>query len=253
MLLKKTLLEKPMQMIGFPGLLLTVVLILYVAIKALSGFDMAQRTSFLVGLVGGSFFLASFVFGYFLSNARGSSFLTLPASHFEKWLCGILIAGVFYPITFLIFYYSIDTGFVALYHKSLDPASPFYKQAYESVYTFDLNGIIARNVFIMFFIYTGTMLLGSLYFNKASVIKTAIALCVIFLLIYGSNWLFATMLFGHIDDAAPFAHVAIPVGNEVGFIELPASFAKISKYIFLYAGPASFWLLSFTRLREKEF
>ena len=253
MILRKTFLEKPMQMIGFPGLSLTVVLILYVLIKALGGFDMAQRISFVVGLVGGSFFLGSFVFGYFSSNANGSSFLTLPASHFEKWLCGILIAGVFYPILFLIFYYGIDTAFVALYHNSLDPASPFYKQAYESVYTFDLGGVIARNVYIMFFIYTGAMLLGSLYFNKVSVIKTAIALCIICLVIFGTNWLFATLLFGNIDDAAPFNHVAIPLGNDVGSIELPVGIAKICRYSFLYVMPATFWLLAFTRLREKEF
>jgi hypothetical protein len=253
LLLKKTFLEKPMQMIGFPGLILTLVLILYVLVKALSGFDMAQRISFFVGLAGGSFFLASFVFGYFSSNASGSSFLSLPASHFEKWLCGILIAGIFYPIVFLIFYYGIDTGFVALYHNSLDAASPFYKQDYESVYTFDLNGIIARNVYVLFFIYTGAMLLGSLYFNKVSIIKTAIALCIICLVIYGANWIFASMLFGNIDDAAPFIHVAIPVSNDVGFIELPAGIAKLCKYAFLYVTPASFWLLSFTRLREKEF
>ena len=242
-----------MQMIGFPGLVLTVVLILYVLIKALSGFDMAQRISFFVGLVGGGFFLASFVFGYFSSNASGSTFLTLPASHFEKWLCGVLIAGVFYPIVFLIFYYGIDTGFVALYHHSLDPASPFYKQQYESVYTFDLNGVIAGNVYILFFIYTGAMLLGSLYFNKASVIKTAIALCIICLVIFGTNWLFASLLFGNIDDAAPFNHVAVPLGNDVGSIELPPGIAKICKYAFFYVMPATFWILSFTRLREKEF
>ena len=240
-------------MIGFPVLALTVVLILYVIIKALSGFDMAQRISFFVGLVGGSFFLGSFVFGYFSSNASGSSFLTLPASHFEKWLCGVLIAGVFYPIVFLIFYYGIDTGFVALYHNSLDTASPFYKQQYESVYAFDLDGIIARNVFIMFFIYTGAMLLGSLYFNKVSAIKTAIALCIICLVIFGANWLFATLLFGNIDDASPFHGVALLVGNDVGSIELPAGIAKICKYAFFYVMPVTFWILSYTRLREKEF
>jgi len=240
-------------MIGFPGLVLTVVLILYVIIKALSGFDMAQRITFFVGLAGGSFFLGSFVFGYFSSNASGSSFLTLPASHFEKWLCGILIAGVFYPIVFLIFYYGMDTGFVALYHNGLDPSSPFYKQAYESVYTFDLSGVIAGNIYILFFIYTGAMLLGSLYFNKVSVIKTAIALCIICLVIFGTNWLFATLLFGNIDDAAPFNHVAVPLGNDVGSIELPAGIAKVCKCAFLYVMPATFWILSFTRLREKEF
>ena len=240
-------------MIGFPVLVLTVVLILYVVIKALSGFDMAQRISFFVGLVGGSFFLGSFVFGYFSSNASGSSFLSLPASHFEKWLCGVLIAGVFYPIVFLIFYCGIDTGFVALYHNSLDPISPFYKQQYESVYTFDLNGVIAGNVYILFSIYTGAMLLGSFYFNKVSVIKTAIALCIICLLIFGANWLFATLLFGNIDDASPFHGVALLVGNDVGSIELPAGIAKICKYAFFYVMPATFWILSYTRLREKEF
>lgn len=240
-------------MIAFPGLVLTLVLILYVLIKALSGFDMAQRISFFVGLFGGSFFLGSFVFGYFSSNASGSSFLTLPASHFEKWLCGVLIVGVFYPIVFLIFYYGVDTGFVSLYHNSLDPASPFYKQEYQSVYTFDLGGVIAGNVYTLSFIYTGAMLVGSLYFNKVSTIKTAITLCIICLVIFGSNWLFATLLFGNIDDAAPFNHVAVPLGNDIGSIELPANIAKMCKYAFFYVMPATFWILSFTRLREKEF
>ncbi len=214
---------------------------------------MAQRISFFVGLVGGGFFLGSFVFGYFSSNARGSSFLSMPASHFEKWLCGVLIAGVFYPIAFLAFYYGVDKAFVALYHNSLDPASPFYKQAYASVYTFDLNGIIAGNVYIMFFIYTGAMLLGSLYFNKVSVIKTAIALCIICLVIFGTNWLFAILFFGNVNDASPFHGVALLVGNDVGSIELPAGIAKICEYVFFFVMPATFWILSFTRLREKEF
>ncbi|MDQ6762357.1 MAG: hypothetical protein M3015_06990 [Bacteroidota bacterium] len=240
-------------MIGFPGLVLMAVLILYVLIKALSGFDMAQRISFFVGLVGGSFFLGSFVFGYFSSNASGSSFLTLPASHFEKWLCGILIAGVFYPIVFLIFYYGIDTAFVALYHNSLDPASPFYKQAYESVYTFDLGGVIAGNVYIMLFIYTGAMLLGSLHFNKTAIIKVALTLVILFSFIVGLNWLMAMSLFRNIEDAWPFYHVIIRLGKETGSLEMPSSAGKIFKYTIIYFFPAAIWFLSFTRLREKEF
>src|SRR5664279_1947354 len=115
-LLKKTLLERPIHTFGFTGLVLVVVLILYVVLKTLSGFDIAQRATFFLGITAGSFFLASFVFGYFSSNASGSSFLTLPASPFEKWLCAILIAGLLYPLIFLVFYRIMDASFVGIYH-----------------------------------------------------------------------------------------------------------------------------------------
>lgn len=251
--LKKTLLERPVQMFGFTALLLTLVLILYVIAKSFAGFNAAQNLSFVWGLPGGSFFLASFVFGYFSSNASGSSFLTLPASNFEKWLCGILIAGVLYPIIFLIFYHVIDLAFVAAYHNSLDPSSPFYKQQYNAVFPFNLNGILAWKVYSIFFFLTGAMLLGSLYFNKIAFIKTGIALCALVLIVVGLNWLIAILLFGNINDAAPFGHVNIPIGKEDGIIELPSNVVNIFNYSIWYVFPAMLWLLSFVRFREKEF
>jgi len=252
-LIKKTLLERPVQMFGFTGLLLLLVLIFYTVTKSLAGIHAAQNLTFIWGLPGGSFFLASFVFGYFSSNASGSSFLTLPAAHFEKWLCGVLIAGILYPVIFLIFYRIIDSSFVTLYHHSLDPASPFYKQQYESVYLFDFNGILAWKVYPMFFFLTGSMLVGALYFNKTAFIKTAIVLCVLLLFVFGLNWLMAATIFGHINDAAPFNHVTLPVGKEEGSLELPSGTVNFFNYSIWYFFPAILWLLSYTRLREKEF
>ena len=66
------------------------------------------------------------------------------------------------PAIFLLFYHLLDIGFVAAYHNSLDPNSLFYKQQYESVYTFDLNGRIAWKVYAMFLLLTGAMLTGAL-------------------------------------------------------------------------------------------
>lgn len=253
LLLKKTLLERPVQMFGFTGLLLAMVLILYSVIKYFGGFNPAQNITFIWGLAGGGVFLASFVFGYFSSNASGSSFLTLPASNAEKWLCGILIAGLLYPLIFLVFYRIIDSSFVALYHNSLDRSSPFYRQMYDSVFVFNFNGIIAWKVYSIFFFLTGAMLLGSLYFNKVAFIKTAIALCIVFIGVFGLNWLMAKMVFGNITDAGLFRSVTIPVGKEEGLIELPSNIAGICFYSISYILPAILWMLSFTRLREKEF
>ena len=143
LLFRKVIIERPTQTLGVTTLLLLLSSILYVAAKKLAGFGPAQNLTFIWGLAGGGFFLSSFVFGYFNTNASGSSYLTLPASFVEKWLCGILIVGILYPLLFLLFYHVMDIAFVTSYHNSLDKASLFYKQQYESVYTFNLNGIVA--------------------------------------------------------------------------------------------------------------
>jgi len=252
-LVKKTLLERPMQTLGLIGLLLILSLILYSVIKTFGGFGPAQNITFIWGLAGGGCFLASFVFGYFSSNASGSSFLTLPASNFEKWLCGVLIAGVFYPVIFLLFFRLVDSSFVGIYHHGLDPAAPFYKQLYQSVYIFDFNGFVACKVYPMAGFLTGAMLVGSLYFNKVAFIKTAIGMSIVVLGVMGINWLMATLLFGHINNASVFNSVTIPAGKEEGSIELPRGFVDIINDSIWYVLPAMLWLLAFTRLREKEF
>ncbi len=252
-LVKKTLLERPVQTFGFTGLLLTLVFILYYVAKTLAGFGAAQNLSFIWGLPIGSCLLSSIVFGYFSSNASGSSFLTLPASNFEKWLCAILIAAVLYPAIFFIFYRIMDAGFVGLYHKSLDVSSPFYKEQYESVYIFSFNGIVAGKVYQSFLFFTGAMLVGSLYFNKQPFIKSAISICVLTVGVVGINWLMAKFFFGNFNDAGAFNHVTIPLGKEEGIIELPDVAGKIFTYSIWFVIPGLLWLLSFTRLREKEF
>jgi hypothetical protein len=253
LLFKKTLLERPLQMFGFTGLLLTLTLMLYLGIKAFSDFREAQNLSFIWGLPLGSCFLASFVFGHFSSKANGSSFLTLPASHFEKWLCGVLIAAVIYPIIFMFFYRAIDSSFVSLFHKSLDPASPFYKELYDSVYQFDFTGVIARKLYPIFLFLTSATLVGSLYFNKLPFIKVAIGFCVLWIVEVGVNWLIARIFFGNIAGAVPFYEVNLPIGKEIATIQLPESISNIFSYSLSYILPAMLLLLSFTRLREKEF
>src|SRR5579871_1508493 len=253
LLFKKTLLERPTQMFGFIGLILAIILILYFIMKTQVSFGAAQNISFIWGLAGGGCFLASFVFSYFSSNANGSSYLTLPASHFEKWLCGVLIAGVLYPIIFLVFYRLVDAGFVALFHNSLDPENPLYKEQYKSVYIFSFTGRIAVKVYSTSFLLMGVALLGSLYFNRAAFIKTALVFCAICFGIFGLNWLFAELLFGNIDGAFPFRDVGVLVGKEVGSVELPKKAFTIVGYVIDYAIPVLLWALTFMRLREKEF
>lgn len=253
LLFKKTLLEKPIQMFGFTGLIFLFILIVYYVAKTFVNFQAAQNISFLWGLVGGDFILTSFMFNYFGTTSSGSSYLTLPVSNFEKWLCAILIAGVLYPLIFMVFYRIMDAGFVAAYHNSLDPNGPFYKIRYDAVYLFYFDGFLARKCYPMFFIFSGMMLIGSLYFNKVALVKVALFICILFFGIYGINYLIASLMFSNIDDAFPFQHVAILVGKETGSVDLPKNVHDPIWYFITFALPVILWGVAFIRLREKEF
>ena len=252
-LFKKTVLERPAQLLGMTGLTLIVVLLMYAILKYLAPWDVAQNGSFIIGLAGGGSFLASFVFNYFSSNAAGSSYLTLPASHFEKWLCAVLISVVLFTAIFLVFYRVIDTAFVTLYRNSLDSKSPFYKESYEAVNIFPYNGFVAAQSYKMFADFTGAMLIGSLYFNKAALIKVALIVCGLIIGGYFLNSFMAHMLFNNIDKALPFNGVFIAAGKESGKVELPSYASKAVNFCFLYIIPVILLVAAYVRLREKEF
>src|SRR5205085_12070833 len=115
------------------------------------------------------------------------------------------------------------------------------------------NSIIAWKVYTMFFFLTGAMFVGSLYFNNAAFIKTGIAICILCIGVFVLNWGIAKLFFGNINDAGPFDHVTVPVGKDEGSIILPSNIQNIFYYSIWYILLAILWLLSLTRLNEKEF
>ena len=89
-----------MQTIGVTVLLLVLSLILYVAAKELAGFGAAQNLTFIWGLAGGGFFLSLFCFRIFQYKCLWLFLSHITRFLFEKWLCGILISGILYPLSF---------------------------------------------------------------------------------------------------------------------------------------------------------
>jgi hypothetical protein len=252
-LFKKTILERPMQLLGLSGLSLVIVFFSYVFLRYMAGFDEAQNGSFMLGLVAGGCFLASTMYAYFSNNAMGSSFLTLPASHFEKWLCGVLLIGVFYVLGFLLFFRVLDTVFVEMYYRSLDVNGPYYKELREQVQIFPYTEFVAQKGFLMFLNFVGAMLIGSFYFNKTSFIKVAFLICGFWLSIFLINLFIANMMMENVDNAMPYLGVWIKKGTEEGRIDLPENFQKVIDVLSWVVLPSILWLLAYQKLREKEF
>lgn len=249
---KKSILERPVQMLGLLCLTLTITILTYSILQSNVGIAKAQGVAFTIGLIGGGSFMASAVYGYFSSNASGSSFLMLPASHLEKWLCGVLITGVLFTLVYLGFYRLLDMFFVNHYHNSLDPNSPSYKKMYQSIELLNFDSSFCRITFVMFANIAGAMLVGSLYFNKVSFIKVALIICMLLITIYFVNMIIASMFFDNIDMAIPFKTLFLKVGNEVGVLGLPASVDKVVFIIMSFVFPATLWGTAYLRIVEKE-
>ena len=253
LLLKKTILERPAQIIGLMALILCFTFIIYAAIVYLMAYPPAQNLAFMWGLTGGGTILSSFVFGYFNTNASGSAYLTLPASAFEKWLCGVLIAGVLFLIIFLGFFRLMDYGFITAYHNSLDKSSPLYQKLYDQayIYPFTNSNVVAKTL-AMWVNFAGAMFLGSLYFNRVAIVKVALIVCGILGAIYGLNLVVADLFFPNVEVAFPYNNVIIKVKSETGVLALPHTARGVSDAFINYILPATLWLTAFIRLKEKE-
>ena len=246
----KTIIERPTQIVGTFVLSFSVVLLIYFLLKNIANFEIAQLFSFSIGLIGGGCFLASQVFGYFSDGASSASYLTLPASGLEKWLCCILIVGVIYPGCFLLFFRGIDTLFVHLYHIGLNKQDPRYTFQYNSVYTFTFYD--GWPLIVFFLNAVCAMLVGSLYFNKISFIKVALVICGLYFFTFLLNYLINSMLFTDMVHTYPFHNVDIKANNEFGVVSIPETIDRAFDFIIVYILPPILLFISYIRLTEKE-
>jgi hypothetical protein len=253
LLLKKTIFERSMQLIGALVAVMAFTFLLYTLVLYTLDWGPAQNLSFIWGFIGGGVVLSSVVFSYFTTNAGGAAYLTLPASSLEKWLCGILISGLLFCIVFLSFFRLMDYIFVTAYHNGLDRTTPLYHALYNHVYlyAFEDNNVVVKAT-VLYTNFVGAMMVGTLYFNRVALVKVALVVCGVLAVIYFLNLAIVSLLFSNVDIAFPYFTVLIKVDSEVGNIELPHYAYAIANNFLQYILPGTLWITAYVRLREKE-
>ena len=265
---RKTLLERPVQLLGIFILDFIIVLLLYTFLRVILGWGPTQNMTFFLGLSFGGCYLSAALFNYFSSNANGSSYLTLPCSALEKWLTAIIIVIVLYTAAFILFYKGMDAAFVSYYHQQLNPKEVNYLNKLESVQPFDLGGHVAKTSFLMYGILVASMLVGSLYFNKLSFVKTGLIICGVCSLFFVLNLGVAQLFFNNVSDAFPFFRVTMnipsaevisesrvmirPISDDASVL-LPQPYHGIVEATIQYVLAALLCVTAYIRLREKEF
>jgi hypothetical protein len=214
-----------------------------------------QQVTFFMALFAVGAFYASQYFRHLGSREKGSNFLLVPASAFEKLLCALVYAVFFFFIAFVAAFYLVDVLMVAIANAL--SADEVISGKTEIANVFDVNlfpgqGEFNINLLVFFFSVQSIFLLGSIYFKKYSFVKTIIGgfigCFIIFLVMY---FLFTNVLpSGDFISGLTSYRVHVDGIND-HVVEVPTWITDILRVAFYAIAPFG-WIVTYFRLKEKQ-
>ncbi len=142
----------------------------------------------------------------------------------------------------------------AQYHNSLDRYSANYKDMYDNVRVLAFTEFPATHCYVMFFNFTGLMLIGSLFYNKAPFIKTSLLICAVVLAAFLFNYFMVKLLINNTQSAFPLNFTWIWVGKRTGNDSVcHQELQNVISTVFRYILPLCCRAFHCLRLKEKEF
>ena len=251
---KKLIFEKSLNLVGSFVLVALLSWLTYHLNGDMSeGWRMAQPQSFLLGLMLGGIYWVSVGFNHFSDKTEGYGFLTLPASHLEKWLSVVVLTNVFLT-AFCLFFRVMDMTYMSYFRTHLNPHLENYKILYDSAFVMpfwgDTKGIMSQ-AYIYFWVLTGIMAVGAVYFNKTALVKTMFIFAGTFFLLQFLNSNVTSFFFQNDTNTHLFWN-SISIKSTGEDVDLPQNINQIFTTFFSYILPIILWLIALVRLREKE-
>lgn len=193
---------------------------------------------FAVGLI-----LASTTFNSLSDKAKGTYWLTVPATHLEKLLCGILYSVVFYLLVYVLIFVIVQQA--TFFSIGLNP-----KNSIEKV---KLTWKGVQVIFLIFIAVQSLFVLGSVYFERFAFVKTILAALLIF---------FAYTLIFQFGVKNLFDHSSLQMRGLTSFAiwgEIETKIYRLSSWLdngveqlLKYIWAPVLLVAAYFRLREKE-
>jgi hypothetical protein len=196
-----------------------------------------------------TYFFTLFALGGFYANqqfrdlgsrAKGSNFLLLPASTFEKLLVSLLYAVLLFFIVVTATFYLADILMVTIANSFSLTDDPALKTYVVNVFDFIVLKFTEGfefNLLVLFFVVQSVFLLGAVHFKKYSFLKTFITGFVSYLLLF---------------SLAFFIYRQLPGGERPdGDVQLPGWVAS-AFYFVLYTITPFLWIVTYYRLKAKQ-
>lgn len=233
LLLRKKLIDGKSAML-YELLGLVAVLALLFGLVAASGMVSAQSqlVIFKIGIAVLGIVYADRAFNETKNRVKGMFYLSTPASHLEKFLSALLYTSLFFPIAFMLVFLAVD----GLFYVVLNGTGLVHMQSILSIGSMDvLNSV--RDLLLL----QSVFMLGSIWFKKRSLLKSAIAIVGFYALIAIVFLLVLSPKFGSYNG------LSMDVGMDQNeFIN------QILFNLFNWLLPVYFWVVAYFRLKEKE-
>jgi ABC-type transport system involved in multi-copper enzyme maturation permease subunit len=205
--------------------------------------DKGVQTVFflMILLLAGSIFTST-VFADLGERKKAIVWLTLPASHFEKFL----IAWIYSFIVFLVVY-TISFYCVAMFILNI---KRFNEQPGGILNIFDSRIL---SMYVIYAFLHGVALYGAIYFEKLHFIKTAFVFFIfVAILIFINKMLLGTMLGKTVEAAPPFADLRFLENGQT--YDLNVKWMSQTDALVWFSGLLALllWTATYYRLKEKQ-
>jgi hypothetical protein len=222
--------------------------------------DNSQRATYFFLLFTGGCFYASQFFRELGSRSKAINYLLLPASSLEKQFVSLLYVVVLYFVVYTAIFYLVDIIMVTIantfHHAYTEPGANGVIHKASVVNVFGWFGIKNAIPFFLaaYFAIQSAFLLGSVYFEKYSFVKTIISLfclLIVIWLVYG--FLMESFLpeGSYMRDIGSY-RVLNKEGKGDYLVELPTGVRKTIVALVQWGFPLFFWVVTYFRLKEKE-
>lgn len=210
----------------------------------------AHSQTFVIVFAAAACWFGSVAFKSYQSPIQGIPGLMLPASRLEKFLVLLLVCFLFVPVYTAIFYgvegfyFSIVNAKIPAASQKyglMDPNHPEVRRAWGAVFI----ALLAYSVFF----------LGSMYFVKASFVKTGVIAALIFIAGLYLNGLVIQQMMPesrYFQNVQPFWGFYLSAKNGQTYpIDAPENIRQAVKW-FWYLMVLAIWYAAYIRFKEKE-
>lgn len=247
---------------GMSVIVLTVLLLIMLALNLSDNFRVQPAISRLIPL----YFIGMFITGLIFTSLsfselankpHGMDYLLFPASQLEKFLSTLLVTTIGFLLLYHIAFYFAYLGIDAII--AMNSGQHMRNDLYEA----PGKNYLAYFYYIWFFA-QAVMLLGAIYFQKYSFIKTVFLFMIFILALYFLNTVFSYIFFGKRlagwNGQFPFIGINVMLGEHPSeyvpkthnFLMLPSGIRDGLLFFGKYLVTPILWTLAYVRLRDKE-